>query len=260
MFTEEQKNELDKPLSRSAVKQREQGNSKLSYVEAWHVIAEANRIFGFDGWDRETIETKMVVERPRKIGRGQYEKDGWGVTYTAKVRVTVDGKFREGTGAGHGIDADLGLAHESAIKEAESDAMKRAFMTFGNPFGLALYDKTQENVADDSNTPVDKPQHNNHTQQAAKPKSKAEARPLYQALETDMRRNKTTQDLKAWWTDSECKEKRSALPESWKQNLHDAFVDYGYELNARKQKEDAEREAFPGSMSDQEAMKHPLNA
>lgn len=26
--------------------------------------------------------------------------------------------------------------------------MKRALMTFGNPFGLALYDKTQANVAD----------------------------------------------------------------------------------------------------------------
>jgi DNA repair and recombination protein RAD52 len=43
---------------------------------------------------------------------------------------------------------DLGQAHESAIKEAETDAMKRALMTFGNPFGLALYDKEQANVCD----------------------------------------------------------------------------------------------------------------
>jgi secreted Zn-dependent insulinase-like peptidase len=28
--------------------------------------------------------------------------------------------------------------------------MKRAFMTFGNPFGLALYDKQQANVGDDA--------------------------------------------------------------------------------------------------------------
>ena len=55
--------------------------------------------------------------------------------------------MREGTGAGHGIDTDLGLAHESAIKEAETDAMKRALMTFGNPFGLALYDKQQREVS-----------------------------------------------------------------------------------------------------------------
>jgi hypothetical protein len=54
---------------------------------------------------------------------------------------------REGSGAGHGIDVDLGQAHESALKEAETDAMKRALMTFGNPFGLALYDKAQRQVS-----------------------------------------------------------------------------------------------------------------
>jgi hypothetical protein len=48
---------------------------------------------------------------------------------------------------------DLGLAHESALKEAETDAMKRALMTFGNPFGLALYDKEQRNVAPPPATP-----------------------------------------------------------------------------------------------------------
>jgi len=83
------------------------------------------------------------------IGRDQ--KPGWGVTYTARVRVTVTAGglvplVREGSGAGHGIDVDLGQAHESALKEAETDAMKRALMTFGNPFGLALYDKRQREV------------------------------------------------------------------------------------------------------------------
>lgn len=146
-FTPEQKTELSAPLNSSHVKTREQGRSTLSYVESWHVIAEANRIFGFDAWDRETIYNNCVSERERKIGKPPYDKDGWGVTYVAKVRVTIGGVVREGTGAGHGIDADLGLAHESAAKESESDAMKRALMTFGNPFGLALYDKTQANVA-----------------------------------------------------------------------------------------------------------------
>jgi hypothetical protein len=66
-----------------------------------------------------------------------------------RVTVTAGGLtplVREGSGAGHGIDVDLGQAHESAIKEAETDAMKRALMTFGNPFGLALYDKQQRQV------------------------------------------------------------------------------------------------------------------
>ncbi len=40
----------------------------------------------------------------------------------------------------------LGEAHEAALKEAETDAMKRALTTFGNLFGLALYDKEQAGV------------------------------------------------------------------------------------------------------------------
>ena len=139
---------LDAPLVRDNVKQREQAGRKLFYIEGWHAIAEANRIFGFDGWTRQTIDIRSVSERERKIGKPPNTRDGWGVSYVVKVRVTVGDIVREGIGAGHGIDVDLGLAHESAIKEAETDAMKRALMTFGNPFGLALYDKEQLNVAD----------------------------------------------------------------------------------------------------------------
>lgn len=141
-FTEAQKAALSAKLDASHVKSRSQAGRSLSYIEGWFAIAEANRIFGFDGWTRETVDCRMVAERERKVGQGE----GWGVSYIARVKVTVGDIVREGIGAGHGIDRDLGLAHESAIKEAETDAMKRALMTFGNPFGLALYDKAQENV------------------------------------------------------------------------------------------------------------------
>lgn len=134
-------------LDPAHVSQRRQGGMSVSYVEGWHVIAEANRIFGHGAWTRETIETRCVSEKSRKIGREQ--KDGFGVTYVCRVRITVGDVTRDGTGAGHGIGADLGECHESAIKEAETDAMKRAFMTFGNPFGLALYDKSRANVGRD---------------------------------------------------------------------------------------------------------------
>ena len=147
-FTPEITKALAAPLSREHIRQRSHSGRNLSYVEGWHVISEANRIFGFDGWTRQTMEIKPVFERERKIGPVGKQRDGWGVSYVAKVRVIVYGVVRDGTGAGHGIDADLGLAHESAIKEAETDAMKRALMTFGNPFGLALYDKEQSNVSD----------------------------------------------------------------------------------------------------------------
>lgn len=146
MFTEEQIKQLSAPLNRRHVKSRKQGGRAVSYVEGWHAIDEANRIFGFGEWSRETVDIRCVSERERAIGDSASK--GWGVTYTARVRVRVGEIVREGCGAGHGIDRDLGQAHESAIKEAETDGMKRALMTFGNPFGLALYDKEQGNVAD----------------------------------------------------------------------------------------------------------------
>ncbi len=158
MFSTEQIASLSAPLDRGKVRQREQGRTKVSYLEGWQVIAEANRIFGFDGWQRETVSLRCVSQAERRIGREPSkpsdppQRDGWGVTYTARVRITVGGTaqtpvIREGSGAGHGIDVDLGQAHESALKEAETDAMKRALMTFGNPFGLALYDKQQREVS-----------------------------------------------------------------------------------------------------------------
>jgi recombination DNA repair RAD52 pathway protein len=248
MFTNEQNAELEKPLARSAVKGRKQGNSTLSYVEAWHVIAEANRIFGFDGWDRKTVETKCVVERQRKIGQGQYERDGWGVTYTAKVMVIVDNVSREGTGAGHGIDSDLGLAHESAIKEAESDAMKRALMTFGNPFGLALYDKTQENVVDDADDrrPVQQ-------QKQAAPVSNPAIDNLWQEINAIS----SSRGLELFWKDNV----KTIL--GFDDGNRKRFVDKKDELKTKLSPDLVKeiQEEFPGSrVVDEQLRNHPMAA
>lgn len=142
-FTQEQLAALQAKLDPAHVAQRQQAGRKLSYIEGWWAISEANRIFGHDCWHRETIQLRQLGE--------PYEKDGKKrVAYMARVRIEAFAGerciIREGTGYGSGIDADLNAAHESAFKEAETDAMKRALMTFGNPFGLALYDKTQANV------------------------------------------------------------------------------------------------------------------
>jgi len=225
MFTEDQKAELAKPLNRIHVKTREQGKSTLSYIESWHAIAEANRIFGFDAWDSHTVECRCVAEHERKIGRGQYERDGWGVTYIAKVCVKVGGIEREGMGSGHGIDVDLGLAHESAIKEAESDARKRALMTFGNQFGLALYDKAQANVSDGIEEPASKP-----AQKPRKPRASGERltdtkdiEHVYAALYENMQRLLTKGDLLKWAGNQ--KTQIESLPDNEYYAFKDAFAD-----------------------------------
>jgi hypothetical protein len=154
-FRPEQIAALSAPLDRARISSREQGRGRVNYLQGWVLIEEANRIFGHDGWQRQTLSCQCVTQAQRLIGsksEGRPQKEGWGVTYIARVRITVNAGergllIREGTGAGHGIDVDLGLAHESAIKEAETDAMKRALVTFGNPFGLALYDKSQRQVS-----------------------------------------------------------------------------------------------------------------
>ena len=155
-FSEVQEKALKAKLSGKVVRTREQDGMSLSYVEGWHTIAEANRIFGFDGWDRKTVHVACVWEGKTEGLQG--------CSYVARVRVRVRAGdtviVREGCGSGHGLGLNLGEAHESAIKEAETDAMKRALVTFGNPFGLALYDREQRGVRgagrriDSAGTPV----------------------------------------------------------------------------------------------------------
>ena len=66
MRQQEQKAELAKPLAKSAVKKLK----GFDYVEGWHAIAEANRIFGFDGWSRETLDLVQTESRSRSAATG----------------------------------------------------------------------------------------------------------------------------------------------------------------------------------------------
>lgn len=141
-FSDKQRAELKSKLRYRHIKTRDSNGTTLTYLEGWHVIAEANRIFGFDNWDRKTIFPRCLW---RETQRGQTV-----CFYTAKVRITVraDGTqiMREGIGTGFGRAQAAELAHEIALKAAETDATKRALATFGNAFGLALYDKEQLQV------------------------------------------------------------------------------------------------------------------
>lgn len=100
---------------------------------AWLAISEANRIFGPQGWTRETLEMRNAANR---------ERDGVMTSaYVARIRLTVlapDGPVvRESHGCGEGRGSTPFEAHDHGIKAAELDATLRALATFGNAFGLS---------------------------------------------------------------------------------------------------------------------------
>jgi DNA recombination protein Rad52 len=134
-FSAKQVQALRRSLNRRYVRTREANGRELSYIEGWYAISEANRIFGFDGWNRETVDSRCVLAREI---RGSFL-----AVYTARVRISVHAGgatiIREGHGSGEGRNASPGEVHDTALKAAETDATKRALATFGKPFGLALY-------------------------------------------------------------------------------------------------------------------------
>ena len=136
-FTAKQTQALQRGLSSRRIRTREANGRELSYIEGWYAISEANRIFGFDAWSRETLDSRCVLTREN---RGTFL-----AIYVAKVRITVhaDGVtiVREGHGTGEGRGNSPGEVHDTALKAAETDATKRALATFGKPFGLELYRK-----------------------------------------------------------------------------------------------------------------------
>ncbi|MBO6538861.1 MAG: RAD52 family DNA repair protein [Rhizobiaceae bacterium] len=134
-FDLKQERKLRAKLRESFVRKRQVGDREFCYLEGWHVITEANRIFGFDGWERETQETRCVYTKQNG--------DKYTAAYVAKVRVVVHAGdrqiVRDGSAAGEATTDSPGRAHEIALKAAETDATKRALVTFGNPFGLSLH-------------------------------------------------------------------------------------------------------------------------
>jgi hypothetical protein len=142
-FSTKQVQALRRRLNSRHVRTREANGRELSYIEGWYAISEANRIFGFDSWDRETVDSRCVLAREN---RGTFL-----AVYIARVRITVHAEgrtiIREGHGSGEGRGDSPGEVHDIALKAAETDATKRALATFGKPFGLELYRKDKDKKA-----------------------------------------------------------------------------------------------------------------
>ncbi|ARQ02345.1 RAD52 family DNA repair protein [Pseudorhodoplanes sinuspersici] len=150
-FSTAQIRKLQQNIKEGDIRTREVNGKELSYIEGWYAISEANRIFGFDAWNRETLESRCIIGREN---RGTFH-----ALYVTKVRVTVRAEehtvIREGYGTGEAHGSSAGEAHEKAIKTAETDATKRALATFGKPFGLALYVGTRQRQALSDRRPQD---------------------------------------------------------------------------------------------------------
>src|SRR5690348_17607236 len=102
-FTPAQTRKLSAKLPERFVKTRTERGMILSYVEGWHVIDEANRVFGFDGWDRETVSAECVWQDVRISPRAC----AYAVRVRIKVRAGKTTVSREGTGIGHGTGTTL---------------------------------------------------------------------------------------------------------------------------------------------------------
>jgi recombination DNA repair RAD52 pathway protein len=122
-----------KPDHRHVRTRQAHDGRQLSYLEGWYAISEANRIFGFDGWSRETIESRCVLARENK---GIFL-----AVYIARVRITVqaDGAsiIREGHGSGEGRGISPGEVHDIAPKAAETDATSGRWPPSASPLGLS---------------------------------------------------------------------------------------------------------------------------
>lgn len=158
IITAEQRAILDAPIPREHVETREQGGATLSYIAGWRVIATLNRAFPDGSWCYDATDT-------REIAREQDDRKRWVVSYACRCRLTIQRRTGDrleslqicDVGHGHGIDRRLGVAIESAEKEAATDALKRCAKSLGMQVGLALYDKAQEHVEESAAPPSSAP-------------------------------------------------------------------------------------------------------
>jgi len=176
MDWDEAKPHLSAKLDPANVRPPSKFGPKGHYIEGWHTIAEANRIFGFGEW---SYEISKLSQDGLDHGKNAKGDEQWQAAYTSIIRVRVGDVTREDVGFGSGFAKAKGDAIEGATKEAVTDGLKRALRTFGNPFGLALYDKTRASVG------VDEP--------------KFDAPACAKRLNDGMIARKTKEDLLAYW-------------------------------------------------------------
>ncbi|PYH83768.1 recombination protein Rad52 [Aspergillus uvarum CBS 121591] len=122
---------LDGQLGAEFIRERPgPGGQKLQYVSEADVIRIMNDVFGFDGY------STAVLDVPSPWPVNEISDGKWEVMAMARVRITVyvDGRQVSREAAGEGMMSgtrDRLMAMGKTMKEAETDALKRAFRQFG---------------------------------------------------------------------------------------------------------------------------------
>ncbi len=131
-------NALGQPLDPALVSQRKgRAGRSYDYLEGHVVIDQANRIFGFGGWGYELagdVTLREIEHVDTKTGEVKRTH-----VYSAPVRVTVAGALPRTDIGFNAVAEDNADGHETAIKGAVTDGMKRALRSFGVQFGNGFY-------------------------------------------------------------------------------------------------------------------------
>ena len=131
-------NALGQPLDPALVSQRKgRAGRTYDYLEGHAVIDQANRIFGFGGWGYELagdVTLRQIENVDTKTGEVKTTS-----FYSAPVRVTVAGALPRTDIGFNAVAEDNADGHETAIKGAVTDGMKRALRSFGVQFGNGFY-------------------------------------------------------------------------------------------------------------------------
>ncbi len=129
---------LGEAINPNIVSQRRgRGGKTFDYLEGHVVIEQANRIFGYGGWGHELVGDVTL----RKVETVDPETGELKTVsgYTAPVRVTVAGAPPRTDIGVHPVTEETFDGHDTAMKAAVTDGMKRAFRSFGVQFGNAFY-------------------------------------------------------------------------------------------------------------------------
>ena len=129
---------LGQPIDPGLVSQRKgRGGKSFDYLEGHAVIDQANRIFGYGGWGYELVGD-VTLRRIETVDpqTGEVKVDQG---YSAPVRVTVAGALPRTDVGVHPVAEENFDGHDTAMKGAVTDGLKRAFRSFGVQFGNGFY-------------------------------------------------------------------------------------------------------------------------